>query len=43
MAKKKQPAALRSGGRRIEVYNEGLCVYLYDEGHTETLRTPGES
>ncbi len=38
LAKKQKLAAIRPGGRRFEVYNEALCVYLYDESHTETLR-----
>lgn len=39
MAKKKaKPSVVRAGAQRAEVYNEGLCVYLHDEGHGERLR-----
>jgi hypothetical protein len=38
MAKKKQAASPRRVGRRVEVYNEGLCVYLHDEGNADRLR-----
>ena len=38
MAKKKQRDAIRPGGRRYEVYNEALCVYLYDETNSDALR-----
>lgn len=38
MGKKKSAASLRPGGRRFEVYNEGLCVYLHDEGFADKLR-----
>src|SRR5262245_11626640 len=39
MAKKKpKPGVIRAAARRVEVYNEGLCVYLHDEGHQPRLR-----
>src|SRR5262245_33135006 len=38
MAKKAPAPAIRKGAKRVEVYNEGLCVYLHDEGNTERLR-----
>jgi hypothetical protein len=37
MAKRKK-AALRPGAQRRAVYNEGLCVYVHDEGHDAALR-----
>jgi hypothetical protein len=44
MAKKKaSPAAksLRAGGQRVEVYNSGLEVWLYDEANRERIATAG--
>src|SRR5215470_4764263 len=39
MAMKVRPSVIRPGALRVEVYNEGLCVYLHDAGHTQRLRT----
>jgi hypothetical protein len=39
MAKKVRPSVIRSDAQRVEVYNEGLCVYLHDAGHTDRLRS----
>jgi hypothetical protein len=38
MAKKVRPPVIRPDARRVEVYNEGLCVYLHDAGHADRLR-----
>jgi hypothetical protein len=45
MAKRKKgvPAAVRNGAQRVEVYNEGLVIFLYDEARTEPERRPGRS
>lgn len=34
----KRRASIRAGGRRCDVYNEGLCVYLHDAGSGDRLR-----
>jgi hypothetical protein len=40
MAKRKldRPSTVRKGARRIEVYNEGLFIFLYDEARLEELK-----
>jgi hypothetical protein len=38
MAKKVRPRVIRPDAQRVEVYNEGLCVYLHDAGNTDRLR-----
>jgi hypothetical protein len=38
MAKKARSPIIRPDAQRVEVYNEGLCVYLYDAGHADRLR-----
>jgi hypothetical protein len=38
MAKKVGPPVIRPDAQRVWVYNEGLCVYLHDAGHTGRLR-----
>lgn len=43
MAKTSKPSPIRAGSQRAEVYNEGLCVYLHDEGHGPRLREMLES
>jgi hypothetical protein len=38
MAKKARRPVIRPDAQRVEVYNEGLCVYLHDVGHADRLR-----
>jgi hypothetical protein len=38
MARKVRPSVIRPDARRVEVYSEGLCVYLHDAGHADRLR-----
>lgn len=35
------PILVREGARRIEIYNEGLCVYLYDAAHRDAIVAAG--
>lgn len=34
----RKPGFIRPSATPVHVYNEGLCVYLHDEGNTEVLR-----
>jgi hypothetical protein len=36
--KKARQAEVRDGAQRVEVYNEGLFIFLYDEARTEELK-----